>query len=410
MSTLVCTSCETQIPTAERTEHYGSEWHRYNVKRKCAGLAHIPKDLFNQKLDALKTMKDGENAAKATLKCTICNKSFSGAAYQQHLSSKRHLTRAGNKKEKQTDSTTPDTVPVPEEKLIKHSSKSHHKSVQESKVSSNQMQDDGEDDEDDGKDDPDKNDIDDDAEFDEAAIIPNSTCFFCNKDCKTTKKSLNHMLKKHGFFIPFIEYLKNLEKFIEYFGAKLGVGRICLYCNKAFDSLESVQKHMKATSHCKIRMQGDDYDDEEVMEFYRFPKKDHSWEDGVSDDEDEGDEKKKADDDDDDMQESVPLPPKRRHLKGMNEAGELIMTDGAIIGHRSLKQVYNLNVRPTTKREEIIAMMGDYKALKLEGYDGNRRSKFNQLTWKYQQRRHAEVLTHQYRSNNMKYFVDQTES
>jgi len=40
------------------------------------------------------------------------------------------------------------------------------------------------------------------------------------------------MLKVHGFFIPFVEYLTDLEGFLNYLGAKVGVGHVCLWCGK----------------------------------------------------------------------------------------------------------------------------------------------------------------------------------
>lgn len=32
--------------------HYKSDWHRYNLKRKVAGLGPMPEEMFNAKRDA----------------------------------------------------------------------------------------------------------------------------------------------------------------------------------------------------------------------------------------------------------------------------------------------------------------------------------------------------------------------
>merc|ERR1712071_333245 len=110
-----------------------------------------------------------------------------------------------------------------------------------------------------------------------------------------------------------------------------------------FESRTAVQQHMKATGHCKIRMEGDEHDDDEFLTFYKFPKKDlPPWardeeEEGDEDMEAEGDQETKTEEpEDEESMDTTDAPTRRRHLAGMNDAGELIMTDGAIIGHRSL--------------------------------------------------------------------------
>ena len=59
------------------------------------------------------------------------------------------------------------------------------------------------------------------------------------------------MTKVHGFFVPDIEYMKDLKGFIKYLGEKISIGFVCLYCNgkgRSFWSLEAVQDHMVFTN------------------------------------------------------------------------------------------------------------------------------------------------------------------
>lgn len=59
--------------------------------------------------------------------------------------------------------------------------------------------------------------------------------------------NLHHMTHSHGFFVPDLEYLSDLEGLISYLADKISVGFTCLYCNgkgKSFWSLEAVQTHM----------------------------------------------------------------------------------------------------------------------------------------------------------------------
>lgn len=93
------------------------------------------------------------------------------------------------------------------------------------------------------------------------------------------------MAKAHGFFIPDIEYLKDLPGLIEYLGQKVSIGYVCLYCNgkgRTFNSMQAVQDHMREVSHCKILY--DESDAGEYDDFYDFSR---DWEGVASDAEDE---------------------------------------------------------------------------------------------------------------------------
>ncbi len=59
-----------------------------------------------------------------------------------------------------------------------------------------------------------------DDEDDEGEAIPLLTCLFCNKEFNDMQKCLDHMLK-HGFFVPYIDFLVDLEGMLEYLGEKV---------------------------------------------------------------------------------------------------------------------------------------------------------------------------------------------
>jgi len=103
-----------------------------------------------------------------------------------------------------------------------------------------------------------------------AKILEITDCLFCRNKAEDLESNINHMAKIHGFFIPDIEYLQNLEGLISYLGEKISIGNVCLYCNetgRAFHSMESVQAHMRDQSHCKLKYEEeiDEYED-----FYDF--------------------------------------------------------------------------------------------------------------------------------------------
>lgn len=254
-------------------------------------------------------------------------------------------------------------------------------------------------------------------EYDEKAAIPVKICLFCGKNCKTLEKSLKHMLKKHGFFIPFSEYLTDLEGMLVYLGAKVGIGKVCLYCNGRgklnYDSVASLQKHMTAKSHCKIRLD-DDEDDDEFMPFYKFPKSsgfgDRPMGGAEGDEGDEGDEgeaDQEAGEAVEGGQVAVVAPNRRRHLKGMNELNELVMTDGALIGHRENKRAYNQNTRPVTADDEQRAMLGRYRQIG-DISKKERQAKYSEAEHRFFKKQIRVKLNTQFRANKYDNFRDST--
>jgi len=52
------------------------------------------------------------------------------------------------------------------------------------------------------------------------------------------------MTIEHTFFIPDIEYLVDLKGFMNYLAEKIAIGNTCIYCKKAFNTLEATRKHI----------------------------------------------------------------------------------------------------------------------------------------------------------------------
>ena len=86
-----------------------------------------------------------------------------------------------------------------------------------------------------------------DEEFDEEDKIPVTDCLFCGNQSKSMEKNLLHMSENHSFFIPDLEFCTDLHGLMEYLGAKVGQGKMCLWCNdkgKAFRSLDAVRNKL----------------------------------------------------------------------------------------------------------------------------------------------------------------------
>ena len=93
-----CLTCKVAFSGAElQREHYKTEWHRYNLKRKVAEMSPVTLEVFNQKMATHeKQMKvlSGE-IREPTGYCVCCRKSFATQkAYGNHLGSKKHKETA----------------------------------------------------------------------------------------------------------------------------------------------------------------------------------------------------------------------------------------------------------------------------------------------------------------------------
>ncbi|KAI5649358.1 hypothetical protein M9H77_35363 [Catharanthus roseus] len=280
---VTCNACNKEFQDeAEQKLHYRSEWHRYNLKRKVAGVPGVTESLFLAKQSALANEKKKLDEAPMLYTCGLCNKEYrSSKAHAQHLTSKSHLLRASQGVDKQEGESTI-IRPLPK-RVANKPSLDKEPETEESEESEWEEVDPEEDLVDEATDSllqlnfnehtPLEEDVDKD-DNDEDDVVDPSCCFMCDQRLKTIESCIVHLHKKHSFFIPDIEYLKDPEGFLTYLGVKVKRDFLCLYCNERchpFTSLEGVRKHMDAKSHCKVRY-GDGADDEEgeLEDFYDY--------------------------------------------------------------------------------------------------------------------------------------------
>ncbi|CAG7866410.1 unnamed protein product [Brassica rapa] len=230
MSGLACNSCNKEFEDdAEQKLHYKSEWHRYNLKRKIAGVPGVTEALFNARQAALAQERIKSVEAPMLYTCGLCDKAYrSSKAHEQHLKSKSHQLLP-----------PPRRVERKEPVSIEEESEEEEEEEEWVEVDSDE--------------DLEGEDMDDES---------------------GSEKCMVHMHKFHGFFIPDIDYLKDPKGFLTYVGLKVKRDFVCLYCNELrhpFSSLEAVRKHMEAKSHCKVHYgDGGDEEDAELEEFYDY--------------------------------------------------------------------------------------------------------------------------------------------
>jgi pre-60S factor REI1 len=295
MATFTCISCRVAFKDAEvQRQHYKTDWHRYNLKRKIAELPPVTAEDFQRRV-LLQREKVEADAQEVSFYCEPCRKAFSSQnAYDNHLLSKKHkeifaslILEEGNE-------------PVPAVP-IKTVSKKPVEPAHVDKVDN---------------DDSDMEEVDSDGWNDEGEAIPVTDCLFCTHHSASVSKNLKHMAQSHTFFVPDMEYVIDVTGLLSYLGGKIGQGFMCLWCSehgKAFWSADATQRHMRDKGHCKMKHEGENL--AEFADFYDFSS---SY----------------PDDADADMEVDIPT---------IDDSDfQLTLPSGAVIGHRSLMRYFRL--------------------------------------------------------------------
>ncbi|KAN0107331.1 C2H2 type zinc-finger (2 copies) domain containing protein [Russula decolorans] len=270
-----CLSCLIAFLTAEeQRDHYRSDHHRYNMKRRVASLPPVSVAVFNQKV----LERRQETAVALSPKgstCEICNKAYTTEnAYRSHMLSKKH-----RENEVKSLSQVDHPSPRPAEAAAAKASPLEDRTPEAFAETTNETPPTHSESTALGQPDADADDLDDEnaATLDERIAAARSRlsplhCLFCAHTSSSFEDNLTHMSSEHSFFIPDGEYLVDPTGLIAYLGEKLAVGNVCIYCNgkgREFRTLDAVRKHMVDKSHCKIA-----YDTEndmlEMSDFYDF--------------------------------------------------------------------------------------------------------------------------------------------
>ncbi|GJQ91016.1 zinc finger protein [Tanacetum coccineum] len=294
---LSCNACNTEFSNEnDQKNHYKSEWHRYNLKCKIAGVPGVTEALFLTRHTTLAEEK--KSNAPSDPKLYTCGKGCrSSKAHAQHLNSRSHTTRMIQDGHLNENTTIVKTLAP---SMVNKLSQNEDEFYDVSDGSDEWEEVDGSDEweEVDESDEWEEVDVSDeweeDEEFDNLVGDTNHMvmdgvesdedmkedqvdlicCFMCDKEIETIESCMIHMHKCHGFFIPDVEYLKDPRGLLTYLGLKVTHDYMCLYCNincKPFRSLEAVRMHMVAKGHCRVHYgDGDEEEEAELDEFYDY--------------------------------------------------------------------------------------------------------------------------------------------
>ncbi|KAJ3696219.1 hypothetical protein LUZ60_001596 [Juncus effusus] len=262
MAPITCNACNKEFADeTDQKDHYRSEWHRYNLKRKVAGVPSVTETLFLARQAALAEEKSNSSSPQMLFTCSLCSKEYrSQKAHANHLNSKSHLSKLSlTNSSSSSEGITVIKPFTPKQKPINQENQEEGEEEEEWVEA-------GEDEEMEMNSE--------DEEMGELEELDPSSCFMCDKKHEGIESCMVHMHKKHGFFIPDVEFLKDAEGLLIYVGLKVKRDYTCLYCNdrvQPFQSLEGVRKHMEAKGHCKLRFgDGGEDEDADLEDFYDY--------------------------------------------------------------------------------------------------------------------------------------------
>lgn len=325
-----CISCRVAFVDAEnQRNHYKTDWHRYNLKRKVADFPPVTAEEFQRRV-ILQREKDEAEKQNTTFYCKVCRKMFNTEkAFENHLKSKKHNSLLNEQK-----------LDVSDEHLYKVEVTSHS---EETSRKENESKDEAMTDDDSDTEEVDSDEWD--EEYSDNNPILQNNCLFCNNHSATMTKNVKHMTVAHSFFIPDVEYVVDVKGLLCYLGEKVCQGFMCLWCNdkgKAFYSAEAAQQHMIDKGHCKMLHEG-----EALLEYADYYDYSSSYPDDM---ETEGGQN-------DDVE--IPV---------LEECDyQLVLPSGTTIGHRSLMRYYRQNLNPNQAvvplQKKIHRVIAQYRAL-----------------------------------------------
>jgi len=303
-----CSTCHATFDDNEaQRAHYKQDWHKYNLKRKIAGLPTITELEFIE--------LNRNEKPKNIFSCDICNKTFHNEnTLKDHEFSKKHIDNVANYEKNKLNKNYISTDDESGDDLSDDDKQYNDNASKEPKINWKKRFAEA-------KTDEEFNKILD-EKIKTSKKIEENECLFCNFKGQSFEEKMKHMIDEHTFYVPDIEYVSDLKGLMKYLADKISIGNTCIYCHKMFHSLEAIRKHMFDKGHTKISYE--EGPDLEIAAFYDFSS--------LSDSSNEN-------------QENEEIENNSKALTITSEGTELILPSGAHIGHRDYKRYYNQNLR-----------------------------------------------------------------
>lgn len=312
--TATCTACRVSLYDADEIRgHYRSDLHRVNLKRKVSGMRPLSERELMERTRGMMESREKEKEEKRAVGCEVCRKRFSsGRALKNHENSKRHAERVramvngrggsvtSSVTQQEVEMETADVADVEEVVEMERDEEEEvenelHRRMNEWKANDKKIS----------------------GVFDESWH-------------ESANESLEHMISRFNFFVPYSELLTDMDGLVRYLGEKVGVGYACVCCDRGFGSANAARRHMIDVGHCKMAQDW-------VHEFGEFYSGENMWRE-LSDGEEEieGVAEVQGEEEEEEEDRFMTTP-------GLEDAGEDavgLSVNGKVIGHRSLLRFY----------------------------------------------------------------------
>lgn len=206
MSAHTCLNCNVRFANADvQREHYKTDWHRYNLKRRVGELPPVTAEEF-QKRVLQQRVSDEQAQQEISLHCNECRKNFiSDKSYENHLNSKKHRENVLLAEKKAQNLGSQADAPMKQtqakEQIQAEEEEADDKDMEIEEVDSDEW----------------------DEDFDNP--IANNDCIFCPNHSEDLVDNVKHMSSVHSFFIPDTEYITDLDGLLLYLGEKVARGK-----------------------------------------------------------------------------------------------------------------------------------------------------------------------------------------
>jgi pre-60S factor REI1 len=364
--------------------HYKSDWHKYNLRRRSSGLPMLNESDFTARLEAaLALRREKEEREGKVGRNGVGHRKDKDVArlerQQPNLQTKEKQQHQRGKNRRRKPAFATERFEVED---IAFSQEEDGGKLGEDDHNSLAMDEGNDNDEAAAVPNDDKEDVD-----EEPPEINPCQSLFDNHISSTPQDNLIYLQKHFSFYLPDSEYCIDLEGFLGYCNEKIRLGNICLYCQKTFKGgAHGVIRHMKDKEHCKIlyerNVDMEEYDvfydfstmpgnyvlgeknkkaakgggggEEEGLMFEKkyYNEDEEEWEDVSSDDEDAS-MKDDEEQDDDDLYVAYQEEISSRGFD-ITPLGELIFPDGRIVGHRALARYYKQRFAPDRMEREAV--------------------------------------------------------
>ncbi|SSD58381.1 related to Zinc finger protein REH1 [Saccharomycodes ludwigii] len=237
-----CNSCMIQFVSSDLQRfHMKTEWHRYNLKRRVAGLPSVSANEFSEKLKVSEKQHSLNQVDEF------------GFAVLKPIKDKRKKKPAKNTEVLNTVEFLDDLSP---QKLSEFSDSELSSGFDEETASelgytsesAFELTDEDPSDFSSSSDDEYSTSSNDDYE----SAYSLTDCIFCGVHNKEIELNVRHMFQNHGLYIPERSFLVDLKGLLEFLIDIVVAEKHCLCCNFQGSTLESIRAHMDSKRHCKM--------------------------------------------------------------------------------------------------------------------------------------------------------------